>query len=206
MFSLAHVNVAAGAQSSDCGASFVVGERLVVVLADGAGGTSHGREAATALVELVAHELAHGVAFDDALRIAEVLSTIDLRLTRERRGQTTAVCVSVGPSSIVGASAGDSEAWLVEGRRITVLTAAQSRRPLLGAGARVTPFVLDRPLAGTLVLASDGLFSYASESRVLESCAAPSVELVATSLVDSARLPSGSLQDDLALFVARALR
>ncbi len=135
MFAIAHLNLAAGKQSSDCAASFRVGDRLVVAVADGAGRTAHGREAARAAIEL-----------------------------------------------------------------------RQSRKPLLGDGAVAVPFVLEGPLEGTLVVASDGLFAYADESSVIAACAASSVELVATGLLGGVRLPSGALRDDVAVFVVRRLR
>jgi serine/threonine protein phosphatase PrpC len=197
MLALAHLNLPSGRVSSDCAASFLLPDGLVLVLADGAGGTTHGREAARAVVDLVAHELAHGV---DPLRIADVLRSIDVRLTRERAGQSTAVCVSIGPGSIVGASAGDSEAWIVDGDSVSRLTDSQLRKPLLGAGAQPRPFVVAGPLRGTLVVASDGLFGYVSEERVVRACALGSVEAVAQDLAAAA----GRLQDDLSLFVVRA--
>jgi len=201
-FSLAHVNLAAGALSSDCTASLRLPDCLVLIVADGAGGTSYGREASGAVIDLITHETAHGVAFDDALRIVDTLTSIDARLARGR-GQTTAVCVSLAANSIVGASAGDSEAWIVAGNEVSILTEAQSRKPLLGAGAAPTPFAVPGPLQGTLIVASDGLFAYATQEQIVRACTAPSVTDVAHELAKSARLASGSLQDDLSLFVER---
>jgi serine/threonine protein phosphatase PrpC len=168
-FSLAHVNLAAGALSADCTASLRLSDRLVLIVADGAGGTSYGREASGAVIDLITHETAHGVAFDDALRIMDMLS----------------------------------EAWIVAGNEVSVLTEAQSRKPLLGAGAAPTPFAVPGPLQGTLIVASDGLFAYATQEQIVRACTAPSVTDVAHELAKSARLASGSLQDDLSLFVVR---
>jgi serine/threonine protein phosphatase PrpC len=140
---------------------------------------------------------------DDSERIAHVLRSIDIRLTRERAGQTTALCLTVSATSIVGASAGDTEAWLVEGGQITRLTARQSRKPLLGDAATVTPFRLEAALGGTLIVASDGLFGYVREDQIVQACSLGWVEQVADALVTAARLPSGKLQDDLAMFVVR---
>ncbi len=204
MLSLAHVNLPSGTESSDCAAAIHLPEHLIVVLADGAGGTTHGRAAARAVIDLVTHELAHGVDLDDPLRVADVLRSIDVRLARERAGQTTAVCLVVTENAILGASAGDSEAWMVDGPTVVRLTDDQVRKPLLGAGAQPRPFVAGNALRGTLIVASDGLFKYASVDAIVRACALDSAEAVMRALCDAARLPNGKLQDDLSLFVVRA--
>ena len=42
--------------------------------------------------------------------------------------------VATNGSSVVGASAGDSEAWLVRGEALVDLTRNQDKKPLLGGG------------------------------------------------------------------------
>jgi len=202
MLSLAHANLPSGTESSDCAAAIHLPEHLILVLADGAGGTTHGRAAARAAIDLVTHELAHGVDLDDPLRVVDVLRSIDVRLARERAGQTTAVCVVVSGHNVLGASAGDSEAWIVDGPSVVRLTDDQARKPLLGGGAQPRSF-LAAPLRGTLIVASDGLFKYANEDGVVRACALDAVEAVARALCAAARLPNGKLQDDLSLFVVR---
>jgi hypothetical protein len=51
-------------------------------------------------------------------------------------------------------------------------------------------------------LGSDGLFKYAQPERIRQLATSLSVEGAAVALIDAARLPSGALQDDIALILA----
>lgn len=162
----------------------VVGTRIV--LADGAGGTARGAEAAERVVAMLA-------ASDD-------FDAVDAELVR-LGGQATAVALSIEGGTLRGASVGDSEAWLVDGERVQVLTEQQQRKPLLGDGG--VPVELAAPFVGTLVVGSDGLFKYAARERIVAACALPTVEEVADALVAAAQLPDGGLQDDISVVVVR---
>lgn len=59
------------------------------------------------------------------------------------------------------------------------------------------------PLTGTLVVGSDGLFKYAPRVRLLELVRTTDLDLLPAALVQLARLPSGGLQDDIAVVVCR---
>ena len=56
---------------------------------------------------------------------------------------------------------------------------------------------------GTLVVGTDGLFSYASTGRITAACAKESLDAVADALMSAVELPTGALQDDIALVVCR---
>jgi serine/threonine protein phosphatase PrpC len=166
---------------------------LTLAIADGAGGTSHGAKAAERAVA--------SAALAD-ISPATLIRRVDLDLARGIGGQTTAVLVRLSADARVrGASVGDSQAWARCDGDWTELTEHQSRRPLVGSGgAEPTPFSCGP--VDALLLATDGLVSYVAPQRLVALLRANEVDLPAQ-LADAARLPSGALQDDLALILVR---
>lgn len=169
----------------------------MIVLADGAGGTSHGAAAAQAIIDAV-------IANPTAKDWAQVLLELD-EPAKLGHGQATAVIATVTSAGIVGASVGDSGARLVRDGAIVDLTADQRRKPLVGDGCQ--PVGFSSGFEGTLVIASDGLLRYANAKDlvfVVERGEPP--ELAARRLVELVRLADGSLQDDVSVVVVRADR
>lgn len=166
-------------------------DRIVIALADGAGGTGRGAGAADAVIA--------AVNADPTRDPAALLEALD-DPKQVALGQTTAIVLAIRGAEITGASVGDSAAWLID-RDILDLTVDQQRKPLLGAGAIVTPFTA--AFTGTLLVASDGLVRYARRDAIVRAVAEPDLEAAADQLVAAARLPNGELQDDLALVLAR---
>ena len=170
---------------------------LVIALADGAGGTAHGADAAQAIVDAAGRlELA---AFDGCA----LLSALDRDGVRAIRGQSTAVLVAVRGDQIEGASVGDSGAWRLGGSDAVELTSDQVRKPLVGAGCvpvRIPATRLDR---GTLLVASDGLWRYAKPGDITRLACGDDLSVAARALVDLVRLPGGKLQDDVAVVLCR---
>jgi serine/threonine protein phosphatase PrpC len=162
----------------------VAGSRIV--LADGAGGTARGARAAERAVAQLA-------ASDDFEAVDAELVTLG--------GQATAVAIAIEGATLRGASVGDSEAWLVNGDDVTVLTERQQRKPLLGDGGLPVPF--SSRFVGTLVVGSDGLFKYVARAHIVAACTAATVDEVAEALIAAAELPSGGLQDDVSVIVCR---
>jgi PPM family protein phosphatase len=175
------------------------GDDVVVVVADGAGGTSHGANAAQAIVDAVR---AVATATHDWCGL---LSELDRDLQRAGHGQSTAVIASIQAGSISGASVGDSGAWLLEAAGITDLTEHQQRKPLVGGGCtpvRIRPVLLG---TGTLLVASDGLLNYATRNDILRVVRDPDLHAAAHALIELVRLRNGALQDDVAVVLCRAL-
>jgi len=167
---------------------------LILALADGAGGTSGGREAA----ESVAAEAR-------ALRTESptaLLGRLDLHLAQTSGGQSTAVVVHLSPDGALhGASVGDSEAWVSASETWSELTDGQVRKPLLGSG-RAVPEPFDHAPTSRLLVCSDGLSKYVKWDEALALLESEGADFP-WGLVNAARLPSGRLQDDLSLLYAR---
>lgn len=189
------------------------GGGLLLAVADGVGGREYGGEAAENAIRLVREGHAN-VRVGDSRGWAELITWIDSELAAlEKVGQTTLVVVEVTPKRIVGASAGDSEAWKTVPNTArfpiyTALTREQQKKPFLGAGmARAVGF-RDRALrpGETLLIASDGLFRYTDTDRILEAVQTADLNAAARALGQAARgSDSNQLYDDLALIVCRTL-
>jgi PPM family protein phosphatase len=115
------------------------------------------------------------------------------------------VVVALSPAGIVGASVGDSGAWLVTPQGSADLTENQRQKPFLGTGAAIPVPFKARRLDGTLLLASDGLFKYADWERIAEIARETDIQQAAGHLVDLVRLRSGSLPDDVSVILCRPL-
>ena len=189
----------------------VAGDARALVIADGMGGRSGAARAAEMWIEAVRTR----AAAHDAGKWADTDFWVDLMAEADRAirddsaaGETTAVVAVITPSGLAGASVGDSGAWLIGDDDHVDLTKSQIRKPGLGTGmATPMPFYRRKPPAGTLLLATDGLLKYTSPAKICATVrAASAVELLPTALIDLVRMPSGGLQDDVAVAVARARR
>jgi len=166
------------------------GERTLAIVCDGAGnGGRGGRAAELAVAELAQVWRAEFVDWVRALLAADQL------LKREAQGgETTGGAVEMfDDGQFRGASVGDSGAWMLSAaRRVRDLTANQDRARL-GSG-RAGPKLLKAQLIGRMVLATDGLFKYIHVADI-HTAAARGVD----ALIDSVRLKTGALQDDVAV-------
>lgn len=177
-------------------------DRIVLVIADGAGGIGGGAEAAQFACDR-AMQLAHASP-GNTRDWGDRLLAIDQALSKsENGGQTTLVVAEVWNGKVVGASVGDSEAWLVGNQHESVhLTEHQQRKPLVGSGlASPCPFGPVELSGRRLLIGSDGLFRFARLDQLL-GVAQVSVTPRAPSLLsDLARLPNGELPDDVSVIV-----
>jgi PPM family protein phosphatase len=163
---------------------------LIIALADGAGGTSNGAQAADAVIKAVQES----PALDPAILLYELDDP-----NRLGNGETTAVILSVSSEIVAGASVGDSGAWLIAADGVVDLTRAQHRKPLVGGGCTPFAFTNALPPGSTVLIASDGLFRYAKPSEMARAARKTTLDRAATALIDLARLPSGGLQDDISI-------
>src|SRR5688572_20464710 len=184
----------------DRAAVFSYPEGRVVVVADGAGGTGSGARAAEAVLEAV-RRAGWKAEREDWVQVLEQVDA------RGGPGQSTALVVALGGHGLCGACVGDSEAWWFpagSGTECVELTRGQQRKPLLGSGgARVVGFAIAAPAAGRLVVGADGLWKYVPWERIVEATVqgGGSAAERAERLLESARMPSGGLQDDVGVVV-----
>ncbi len=172
-------------------------DRTLVVVADGAGGTGDGHIAAETVVR---ETRANYAAIDNSTDWSQFLSQLDFRVPA---GETTAVIVDIRPDCILGASVGDSCAWVIDGPDITDLTRTQIRKPLLGSkAAKPAPF-WHGPLDGILLVGSDGFFDYARHDQISPLIGRTDFFAVPRACIDMVRLPSGELWDDTAVVACR---
>ncbi len=197
--------VAAGKVSQDVVGQCPHADGVVLVVADGAGGTSGGADAADAVLMWVASAADRREDLGSAATWCELLAGVDHQLDSATGGQTTAVVVNVTDAGIVGASVGDSAAWLIGPDTHTNLTVNQNRKPLIGSGC-ATPVPFTAPLVGTLLVASDGLIKYAGPDAICAVALRADLQTVPAKLVDLVRLQSGAVPDDVGVICARRER
>jgi serine/threonine protein phosphatase PrpC len=193
------------AKTEDRAEIMVLGEVTVLALADGAGGRPGGAQAADLVVGVVREALAGTPRCYDPRFWCGVLRQADERILNDpEAGETTAVVLAVQGSTIVGASVGDSGAWVITKSGYDDLSQRQQHKPFLGTGVTgPMPFVR-AAMEGTLLVASDGLFKYTGPEAICRVARATNLEMAAKELVDLVRLPSGRLQDDVAVLLFRS--
>jgi serine/threonine protein phosphatase PrpC len=174
-------------------------DRAVFVVADGAGGVAGGAAAADAVCKAVVEQCRRGKVADWSGWLA------DLDRTMAGSGSSGLAAVVIAEAAddglVTGASVGDCEAWAFEDGAPRNLTSGQVRKPLLGEGAALPVPFEARVVRGTLLIATDGLWKYMSRDRIAKAASIRPLEAAAASLVDSVRLKSGALQDDVAVVI-----
>lgn len=175
------------------------GSRTLAVVADGAGGIGGGAAAAAMTCSIVAQRLRTGGAGTPE-DWAKCLYEADQAVVRTG-GQCAAVVVEVSEGHVVGASVGDSGAWMLMGKAIFDLTENQYRKPLLGSDEAMPMGFGPIELSGRLLIATDGLFKYATESDITQRAMGVSVNEALARLIEGVRLRSGALQDDVAIIL-----
>jgi len=196
------LTAAGNPQNQDRGLILHDGARVVLCVADGAGGLSGGAEAAILAVDMVRQNASLLVNADAC---AELMRSIDAAVSKDSiPGETTCALAVLTSEEIFGASVGDSGIWIVPeiGDHLN-LTQAQQRQPFIGSGnAWPIPFQ-HATTAGSLLLATDGLLKYTSAERILAVCREHSVDIAGQRLIDLVRYSSGAFPDDVTLILAR---
>jgi serine/threonine protein phosphatase PrpC len=173
---------------------FVRGDEAVVVVADGAGGRPGAAYTAETAVRMVGEFVTGRAPGWDPPVWCQLLRRIDEALADDpAAGETTAVVAVLSPHGILGASVGDSGAWLIAPDGMRDLTAQQQRKPFLGTGAAVpVPFAAPWTDGATFLAASDGLFRYTDRAAICAEARGADLEEAARRVVDLARLHSGN--------------
>jgi serine/threonine protein phosphatase PrpC len=173
------------------------GARTLAIVADGAGGMGGGAAAAAMACSIAAQRLRIG-GTGTAEDWARCRYEADQAVVRTG-GQCTAVVVEISEGRVVGASVGDSSAWLLTGKAIVDLTENQHRKPLLGSDEALPMGFGPIELSGRLLIATDGLFKYATESDIAQRATALLANDAVDKLIAGVRLLGGALQDDVAI-------
>jgi serine/threonine protein phosphatase PrpC len=203
-YNTAHLSVAANSANQDRVVDEQRGATRLLIIADGAGGRADGGQAAELAVNSITGSRMPPTLTRQPDYWASTLSMVDGYIYREfTTGECAIVVAAIVDDVVVGASVGDSGAWLFACENDHHLTAAQRRKPFLGSGnATCIPFGPVR-FDGTLILASDGLFKYAAIDAIRDAATGRDASNVADSLIDLVRLPSGDLNDDTTVIVCR---
>ncbi len=179
--------------------------RALTIISDGAGGIGGGKFAAEMTCSLAA-QIMRTVNHGTPALWERCLRDVDLALAHSGTGgQCTAVIADISENVITGASVGDSGAWMLVAGEVLDLTEHQHRKPLLGSGA-ASPIGFSAPLvSGRLLLATDGLFKYASRGDIAKRAMGLSLSDAVDALVAGLRLRSGAFQDDIAIILIEHL-
>lgn len=198
------LSISGNPENQDRGLVIHDGVRTVLCVADGAGGTGGGAEAAVIAIELVSQR--SGL-LKDAQACVDLLLAMDAAVARDPiAGETTCVLAVMSPSGVFGASVGDSGAWIFSdtGKRLD-LTVSQQRKPFIGSGTAWPVAFTHRKELGVFLLATDGLLKYTSPERIEGVCRKQPLDSAAQRLVELVRYPSGALPDDVTIIMASLL-
>lgn len=175
--------------------------RLLIAVADGAGGLAGGSRAAEMVIELARAAFRRSSATD----WQQVLFDIDGAVHADpNAGETTAVVLEVEDGEVFGACVGDTEAWHEVAGTWAELTEGQRHKPLLGTGLASPIPVAHRQLGSSLVVGTDGLFKYGGRGALASLSTVGDAAAAASSLAAAVRLRSGAWPDDVGIVVARA--
>ena len=171
---------------------------ILFCIADGAGGSAGAKEASK-LVTQAAKELIMLQEFTNPDDFEGFLRKLDLEVsTNPSCGETTAIVGTIKGDVVVGASCGDSEAWIYSEKFDYELTGLQYNKPLIGS-RKATPIGFGPLECSNLVIGSDGLFKYADRNQIKEhvmSKVAKSEDIAAL-----AKKETGELQDDISVIL-----
>ncbi len=119
-------------------------------------------------------------------------------MTQPNCGESTAVIGKLANGEVIGASCGDSEAWLYNETYSYELTNLQCLKPLLGSG-KSCPIGFGPIEMSCLVVGSDGLFKYANRHKIKQF--ALQSDTRASGIAALAKVTTGNLQDDISVIL-----
>jgi len=180
-----------------------IGSVIWFCISDGAGGTGQGEKASRYIVEKFKEQtLIEG--FDSPEDFELFLRKIDMVLSRESHGgEATAIAGKILEGVVVGASVGDSEAWLFNLEYDYELTAMKNIKPLLGSGSSIPIGFGPMNVERFMLLGSDGLFKYVKHKEIKFVL---SSNTKAAQIAELAKNETGKLQDDIsAIYISKKL-
>lgn len=182
------------------------GDTTVIILADGSSQSSFGAEAAEMVVRLVDELCTDTRGWEHPSAWIKLLEHVDQRVTQAQSvGESTAVVVMLDAEHVVGASIGDSVAWLIDAAHTRDLTQRQRITPLIGTGrAPVVGFGPAKRHDASLLVASDGLVNFASRHRIESLIREHEPPVVLDTLLDFLRMPSGELMADVSIVLIQS--
>src|SRR5260370_34802500 len=124
------LTVAGNPQNQDRGPVIEDGLRLVLCVADGAGGQSGGMQAAIMATEFVRQNASRTDTPDSC---SELLRRMDATIAKDSvAGETTCAYAILTPAEIFGASVGDSGVWLIPAAGAHIdLSPEHTRKPFM---------------------------------------------------------------------------
>ena len=176
---------------------FESGDSAVLIVADGAGGTEDGEFASRSVVDSVRQATTQR---EGEIQWGHVLRQADFSIPS---GESTACVVELTASGLRGSSVGDSRIGFVVGDELVFPSDGQQRKPLLGSGAAVPYEFSSHWDGGVVIVGSDGFWNYVRIERLLAELRFIEFPLLAKTLCEMVRLPSGDLSDDVAVVCAR---
>jgi serine/threonine protein phosphatase PrpC len=184
----------------DAAGVFERARSTVLVVADGAGGIEDGEIASKSVVDAVRSACREATAQVDWV---QVLRQADNAIAS---GQSTACIVELTDTALRGASVGDSRVGTLVGDDLEFPSDGQQRKPLLGSGEAVPkPFSMPWP-GSPVIVGSDGFWNYVRHDRLLAELRFIDFPVLAKTLAEMVRLPSGGLADDVAVVCAHRRR
>ena len=172
-------------------------EGKVFVVADGAGGIEDGELASRSVVNAVRQACANRTDFIDWVHI---LKDADHSI---RNGQSTACVVELNANSLRGASVGDCRIGVFEGDDVVFPSDGQIRKPLIGTGESLPKSFAIPWNGGLVILGSDGFWNYINMGRLAACLHTIDFPVLAKTLAELVRLPSGGFSDDVSVICAR---
>ncbi len=186
------------------------GDAVIVAVADGVGGRVGGAEAAQSAVVQVQDAIAAAkkvCALTHPKFWTQLLTEIDDNLSDDAvAGETTLVALAILAGHVIGASAGDSGAWLIARHGLRILTEHQRAKPFLGSGAAFPIAFKERMRDDILLVATDGLLKYSGEEPICDIVRQHDLTEASQRLIDMVRLRSGSLWDDTSVALCRIVK
>ena len=172
-------------------------QSIFFCVADGAGGMSGGQEASHAVTQSIRESnILDTLNTPDDFEL--FLRNLDTSLyLNPEAGETTVVFGVIRKGLIVGASVGDSEAWLFAPDVDYELTSLQYKKSLLGSNEAIPVGFGPVDFCSVLLVGSDGLFKYASHQKLKALLVSPSTS--AKEIASLAKVHTGTLQDDISL-------